>query len=141
MEFVFERPELDTFYSLFAETGWNKVMKLQPEDWDTALNHQFLVLCVYEEDELIGFGRVISDQRVYACIYDVIVRKSYQKQGLGAEIVRRLVAECEKRNIYSIHLFAAEGTISFYEKLGFKIRPDSMPGMKYEPTGKERNDV
>jgi len=36
-------------------------------------------------------------------------------------------------NIRSIHLFTAKGVKDFYIKLGFVVRSDDAPGMKYEP--------
>lgn len=42
-----------------------------------------------------------------------------------------LVSHCKSVNIRSIHLFTAKGIKEFYVKLGFEVRSDDAPGMKY----------
>lgn len=68
---------------------------------------------------------------VYACLYDVIVKPSYQHKGIGSEIVKKLVSHCKAVNIRSIHLFTAKGLKEFYVRLGFEVLSDDAPGMKY----------
>ena len=70
---------------------------------------------------------------MYAAIYDVIVKDEFKRQGIGTEIVSRLIAKCKQDNIRSIHLFAAKGVAPFYNKLGFVARPDDARGMKFVP--------
>jgi len=80
---------------------------------------------------LVGYGRVISDGIIYATIYDVIVKNEYKNQGIGKEILTRLISRCKERRIRSINLFAATGSQKLYERLGFVVRPADAPGMKY----------
>ena len=76
---------------------------------------------------------MVSDGVVYAAIYDVMVHQDFMGNGIGTKIVKKLIGKCESCNIRSIHLFAAEGTESFYCDLGFVSRPTGAPGMKYVP--------
>ena len=45
------------------------------------LRHTDVALCAWDGDQLIGFGRVLTDFMYRATIWDVIVDKAYQKQG------------------------------------------------------------
>jgi GNAT superfamily N-acetyltransferase len=91
----------------------------------------FLTLSAYEGDELIGFGRVVSDGVVHAMIYDLIVAPARQGQGLGSTLLDLLVQRCLKEDIRDIQLFCARGKSGFYEKRGFVARPADAPGMQF----------
>jgi aralkylamine N-acetyltransferase len=126
-----EIPDIEKYYPLYVETGWNKILKLSKMEVQKALEGSFFCICAYDGDKLIGFGRVNSDGVIYAGIYDVIVSPNYQHQGIGSNIVKKIVEYCRLHHIRSIYLFSADGKKGFYEKLGFEARPETMPGMKY----------
>ena len=82
------------------------------------------------KEKLVGFGRMLSDGLLHAVLFDVIVLPEYQRNGIGAEIMNRLLDKCKKHQIRDIQLFCAENKLSFYEKMGFQPRPDNAPGME-----------
>lgn len=65
-------------------------------------------------------------------IYDVMVHPDSRNKGIGAELVKNITMQCKKAGVFSVHLFAADGTEAFYKKLGYQARPSNMPGMRYE---------
>ncbi len=67
-------------------------------------------------DQLIGFGRAISDGQYQAALYDCAVLPEFQGQGVGSVIVRRLVEHLSHCNII---LYASPGREEFYQKHGF----------------------
>ena len=75
------------------------------------------VIFVFDNERLIGFGRAISDGLIQAAIYDVAVLPSYQGQGIGRQIIDRIVASLPGCNFI---LYAAPGKESFYKKLNFR---------------------
>jgi ribosomal protein S18 acetylase RimI-like enzyme len=131
VEFRTELPTAAQFRELFMATGWNQEYQLTPEDLIAAITHSEFTVSVYAHGKLIGFGRVLTDGKMHAMIYEVIVTPDYQRQGIGTRIVDRLVKKCLEANIHDIQLFCAPGKQSFYEKLGFKVRPSNAPGMDY----------
>ena len=72
---------------------------------------------------------MISDGIYQALICDVMVDPSYQKKGLGKQIINGLISKCNERGIESIQLFAVKGKGQFYKKLGFQERDAEAPGM------------
>lgn len=124
-------PNRDEYFSLFETTGWNHKYQLSPDDLDRANQHSWLVVCAYDEDKLVGFGRVVTDHVMHAMIFDMIVLPQYQRQGIGTRILKRLVDRCVALGIKDIQLFCAEGKRAFYEKNGFQARPDDAPGMQF----------
>jgi N-acetylglutamate synthase-like GNAT family acetyltransferase len=79
---------------------------------------------------LIGFGRIICDGIVHALILDVIIQPEKQGEGIGKQIMDKLVAKCKKHKIRDIQLFSAKDKAGFYEKLGFECRKEDSPGMQ-----------
>jgi GNAT superfamily N-acetyltransferase len=128
-----EIPPRDQFFSLFQTTGWNNEYKLTAEELHQALLASWHVVCAYDGEKLVGIGRMTSDGIVHAMIYDMIVDPAYQGQGIGTEILKRLVDHCRSHRIRDIQLFCARGKRIFYEKNGFTARLDDAPGMQYRP--------
>ena len=125
-------PDKDEYFSLFITTGWNSEYKLGPDDLERANRNSWLVISAYDENKLVGFGRVLTDFVMHAMIFDMIVLPDYQGQGIGALILARLVDRCLAHGIRDIQLFCARGKRGFYEKNGFEARPDDAPGMQFK---------
>lgn len=123
-------PEKEKFFELFTTTGWNQTYKLSADELLDALQNSWYFYSAYENDRLIGFGRIICDGRVHALILDLIVHPDYQDQGIGGQILEKLVEKCQQHKIRDIQLFCAKGYSGFYEKWGFWKRPDDAPGME-----------
>ena len=132
MEYKDKIPFTTEFYPLYTQTGWIDRLNLSPEELQAAIQNSFAVVSVYNEGQLIGFGRAVSDGVAYATLYDVMVMPNWQGQGSGSQIIRILVNKCERYDIRKIHLFAAKGSESFYRHLGFVPSPYHSPGMVYE---------
>ena len=75
--------------TLFQQAPWAKGRTLN--DAREMLRHTDVAMCAWDGDHLVGFGRVLTDFVYRATIWDVIVDEAYQKQGIGAEIVQRIL--------------------------------------------------
>ncbi len=75
------------------------------------------VVFVFSDQQLIGFGRAISDGLIQAAIYDVAVLPSWQGRGVGKQMIEKIVAALPGCNFI---LYASLGKEPFYEKLKFK---------------------
>ena len=135
MEYNNKIPIKSEFYPLYTTTQWNDRLQLNPEELERAIYNSYYVVSVYENKQLIGFGRVVSDGVAYATIYDVMVSPSWQNQGIGSKIIRKLVDKCERHDIRRIYLFAAKNAENYFKRLGFVARPSSSRGMSYEKIG------
>ncbi len=124
-------PEATEFFNLFNTTGWNEEYHLTVNELMTAVQNSRHVISVYCADRLVGFGRVVSDGIVHAMIYDLIVDPGFQGQGIGTQVLQRLVAFCKKAGIRDIQLFSAKGKRAFYEHRNFRCRSEEAPGMEY----------
>ena len=78
-----------------------------------------LLVTAWDDDILIGVARSMTDFH-YACyLSDLAVDSSYQRQGIGAELLRqtqsRLGPKCK------LILVAAPAANDYYPKLGFEL--------------------
>jgi spermidine synthase len=84
--------------------------------------------------EVIGMGRALSDRESDAYIQDVAVRADRRGQGVGGEIVRRLVERLEGDGIGWIGLVAEPGAARIYERLGFAQMLGATPMLRRRPS-------
>ena len=130
LKIVYQETPPAAYHELFETTGWNQAYQASPAELERAISTSWYVLSAYDQDKLVGFGRVISDGALYALICDLIVRPSYQGQGIGSAVLNRLIDRCRAQNIRVVWLFAAKGKSHFYQQFGFFKRPVDAPGMQ-----------
>ena len=123
-------PAFAAYHPLFETTGWNQAYRADEDALYAAISSSWYVLSAYANDDLVGFGRIISDGVLYALICDLIVKPSYQGQGIGSTLLNKLIARCRMQQIRVLWLFAAKGKTSFYKKFGFVERSADAPGMQ-----------
>ncbi len=102
--------------ALFAQADWTA--NRSAADLQTMLDHSPVAVSVWDGEVLIGYGRAVTDDVYRALVEDVIVDAAYRGQGIGAEIVRRLLERLA--HVEEIALVCHEGLIPFYERLGFE---------------------
>lgn len=127
-----EPPDPQQYAGLFSTTGWNDTYKVNVHELARALQGSWYIVAAYDQGQLVGIGRVVSDGVLYAMLYDIIVAPSHQSFGIGSAILERLIERCRMAGIRSIQLFSAKGKAPFYRKRGFVERPADAPGMKLD---------
>lgn len=130
LRFLEMNPSAEQYCMLRQSAGWLKLSDYKAIE--NSLDKSLYSICVYEEDKLIGFGRIVGDTNIYFYIQDLVILPEYQKQGIGNDIVKKLLKYIDQHAIKNafIGLMAAENVAPFYEKLGFKKRAHNEPGME-----------
>jgi len=120
----------DEFLDIIESVGFKTYSK---EQVDKALKNTMYMVKVVLNDEVVGIGRVVGDYSILCCLSDICVRPEYQGKGIGLMIIKELkrmvedgVGEGEKMQI---ELTPTAGNEKFYEKGGFKYKPDVLTGM------------
>ncbi|GKQ42797.1 N-acetyltransferase [Companilactobacillus sp. RD055328] len=81
-------------------------------------------LCTaWDQGELVGMARGLSDQADSAYLADLCVDENYQKQGIGKNLLS-LVDELVGDDIHLV-LLAADVAVNYYPKVGFTAWPNS----------------
>ncbi|KQC09196.1 MAG: acetyltransferase [Candidatus Cloacimonas sp. SDB] len=101
--------------------GWLK--RPDTETHLKILQNSFRVVAAIdrEKDRVIGFITAISDGMLSVYLPLLEVLPDYRRQGVGTELVNRILAETD--NFYMIDLCCNEATKPFYAKLGFLSLP------------------
>lgn len=117
---------VNEFNSLFDAVGWGSY---EDDVSMNALKNTIYSVSVYDEDRIIGFGRLIGDGFCYIYIHDVVVDPKYQSKKIGTIIMNKLLEEIEKlksNNPYiRVYLGASKGKEGFYRKFGFITREEA----------------
>lgn len=75
------------------------------------------VVLAWADDRVVGFATALTDGVLAAFVPLLEVTPTHQGRGIGAELVRRLVAELEP--LYAIDAICDPELVPFYERLGF----------------------
>lgn len=87
------------------------------------LRHANLIVTAWDGERLVGLGRSLTDYGYVCYLADLAVRDSYQKQGIGRELIARTRAALGAR--CKIVLLAAPAAVGYYPKLGFEPHPSA----------------
>lgn len=124
-------PDPDAYYRLFQTTGWNIAYAASKAELVATTTSSWFTLSAYDEDdELVGFGRIVSEGKLYAFVCDMIVTPEHQRKGIGGMIMEAMIERCREAGIRVMWLFCASGKVEFYRKHGFEERPSEAPGMQ-----------
>ena len=117
---------IDEFLEMVESVGWKTYTREQIEK--ALKNTMYMV-----NGKLAGMGRVVGDYSIVCMLSDICVKPEFQGQGIGLKITAELkrlieenVANGEKMQI---ELTPTAGNEAFYEKAGFKYKPDKITGM------------
>lgn len=106
-----------------------------PDVHKRAFEASHTTVFVYHADQLIGFGRAISDGAYQAAVYDCAVLPEFQGQGIGTKIMNAILSRLAQCNVI---LYASPGKEGFYQKHGFRKMKTGMAYFKKSVAMRER---
>ena len=126
MQYIEATPTADEFNTLTDSVGWGCTNR---EIVEKALKNTVYSICAYDDNKIIGFGRLIGDTAMFLYIQDIMVLPEYQRQQVGSSIMKYLinkVDEFKKDNLdIRTYLGASKGKDAFYKKFGFVTREEA----------------
>lgn len=126
IKYINKTPEPKEYNKLTDSAGWG----IRNENIvQQALENTLYSLCVYDNENLIGYGRIVGDKTIFLYIQDVMVIPEYQGKKIGTGIMRELLKKVEQYkkvnpNIRT-YLGASKGMEEFYKKFGFISRDEA----------------
>ena len=120
---------IEEFNYLYDAVGWGSYDEKVSEK---ALANTMYSVSVYDDDKIIGYGRIIGDGICFLYIHDVMVIPKYQNKKVGSQIMNKLLEKVnliKRENPYvRVYLGVSKGKEKFYERFGFITREDANLG-------------
>ena len=88
-----------------------------------SFKNTYKIITAWDDDQIVGAGRLLSDGECYGWIHDVGVLPKYQKEGIGRNIMNELIKGNEHLLLGLTSSFVA---VEFYKKLDFKKHKTAM---------------
>ncbi|GAB1855413.1 GNAT family N-acetyltransferase [Flavobacteriaceae bacterium MHTCC 0001] len=96
------------------------------DDYESSGIH---LVCLNDDDEVVGTGRLnIKDNT--SIISQMAIASNFQKQGIGAKILKELIKYGEDKDVSKTVLSARKTAIGFYKKFNFKPVGPLYPSLK-----------
>lgn len=126
IRYIEAKPTVDEFNTLTESVGWGCDNRKIVEK---ALENTVYSICAYDDNKIIGFGRLIGDTAMFLYIQDIMVLPEYQRQQVGSSIMKYLINKVDefKKDNPDIrtYLGASKGKDEFYKKFGFVTREEA----------------
>ncbi|MDP9807072.1 ribosomal protein S18 acetylase RimI-like enzyme [Trueperella bonasi] len=121
-------PAGDDVRNLYNSVGWSAYTNDLPSLM-SGLENSTRVVTAWDDEQLVGLARVISDRATIAYLQDILVDPEYQRRGVGRELLHQALEPFNVRQ--TVLLTDAEpGQRAFYESVGFTevrdVEPDGL---------------
>lgn len=123
-----EKPTAEEYVRLRLDAG---LSRRSPDAARVALPNSLYMVCIRQDQNLIGMGRIVGDGGCNFEIVDIAVHPGFQRRGLGYKIMSSLMEYLHNNAPKSayVSLIADEGAPTLYEKFGFKPTAPASIGM------------
>lgn len=110
-------PETATIIDVYESAGLNRPTKDKSRIAEMYA-HSNLIVTAWDKEKLVGIARSLTDF-CYSCyLSDLAVRKEFQKQGIGKELIRITKERIGKRTM--LLLLSAPTAMKYYPKVSFE---------------------
>ena len=117
-------------YNLLRKSvGWSEVNVAQAK---VGIKNSLYLITAVHMNKPVGLVRVVGDGGYIAIIVDVIVLPDYQGNGIGKNLLQKVMGflngSLKEGETIFVNLMAAKGRESFYKQFGFDERPNETLG-------------
>ena len=125
---TYETPTAEDYLSLRLRSGMGG-KDLQRSR--TALRNSLFTVSLYDQQTLIGFGRIVGDGGITYVVSDIMVDPAYRRRGFAERIMTAIDGYCDQntRDDSFICLIANHPADLLYQKHRFAYLPDNRCGM------------
>ncbi len=122
--------DYETVRQFLSEQGWRSRVQ-DPARFGKMMERADRTVVAWEGARVIGFGRALCDGVSNGYISMLAVAADRRRQGIGREIVRRLMADDEDEGVTWV-LRAGRNSGGFWKKLGFTESQIAMERVRRE---------
>ncbi len=98
-------------------TFWAKDRTIK--DLKKCLANSDVIVSLWVRDEIVGFGRALTDGIYRGVLWDIVIDQNYQGKGFGKLIVKSLLSSKKIKNTKKLYLMTTNKKL-FYSQLDFK---------------------
>lgn len=110
--------DLDEFIAVYVDSTLAERRPAEDRDrMKTMLAEANLVITAWDDDEMIGISRSITDFAYATYLSDLAVKLDYQGQGIGTELIRLTRRAAPEAMVI---LLAAPAARDYYPRIGMK---------------------
>jgi len=98
-------------------------------------NPNHIIHVAIDNEKIVGSTTLFIEQKFIhdggyvGHIEDVVVRKDYERKGIGIKLVTSMLERAKEKNCYKTILDCKDDVKQFYERIGFKHESN---GMRYD---------
>ncbi|MCA9127994.1 MAG: GNAT family acetyltransferase [Planctomycetales bacterium] len=107
-------------HELIQAQWWGKNRSLEDVKKMVEKTSLMIGLVEHSSNRLVGYCRTLTDFTFRATIYDVMVERSLQGQGLGKRLMDEICSHPQLRNVSLIYLACEPHLYPFYQQWGFR---------------------
>ena len=95
-------------------------------------NPNHIIYVAIDDKKIIGSTTLLIEQKFIhdggpvGHIEDVVVRKDYERRGIGIKLVTSMLERAKEKNCYKTILDCKDDVKQFYERIGFKRESNCM---------------
>ena len=87
-------------------------------DLKKCLANSDVIVSLWFENEIVGFGRALTDGIYRGVLWDIVIDQNHQGKGFGTLILNKLLSSKEIKNTKKIYLMTTNKKL-FYSQFGF----------------------
>lgn len=116
----FDVSEMADVIAIYKNVGW--IAYLQNNDTlFSAFENSLYLLGAYDNDQMIGFARVVGDGEHVVLVQDLIVKAEYQNNGIGSCLFDRVMNKYQTVRLFMVVTdIEDKRNNAFYRKFGLK---------------------
>ena len=115
--------DLDQVIELYRASTLGERRPVDERDrMEKMLGNANLVITAWDGELMVGISRSLTDFTYATYLSDLAVRESYQRRGIGKELVRRTK---ELSGAGAVILLSAPKAVDYYPHIGFSHHPSA----------------
>ena len=88
-------------------------------DLKKCLSNSDVIVSLWVGDEIVGFGRALTDGIYRGVLWDIVIDQNHQGKGFGSLIIQNLISSKKIQNTKKIYLMTSNKKL-FYSQFNFK---------------------
>lgn len=109
-------PDTENLKKLYASVGWWNYLSTD-YDFQALIKNMDYVVTVWEDSELIGLIRALSDDCSVVFGQDILIKLQYQRQGIGRKLITMTLHRYKHVRQIILITDNSEKTNNFYRSL------------------------